>query len=106
MEIAWFGHSGSHTSQLMHWSVILSATLALAARRLAAHPFGGHRVHERRDVAAQHRDLANDRRRQEEVLVRGREEERLDTRGEAAIHARQLEFVFEVRDGAQAPQDD
>jgi hypothetical protein len=33
IEIAWFGHSGSHTSQLMHSSVIISAMVLLDSDR-------------------------------------------------------------------------
>ena len=39
--MAWLGHSGSHTSQLMHTSVILSAkSLSQGRAHLGPHKFG------------------------------------------------------------------
>src|SRR5437763_15439294 len=69
-EIAPFGHSGSQTSQLMHSSVIISAMAGLlplglerADRRdLGFQPGHDDRMHELADVAAEARDLANNRR--------------------------------------------
>src|SRR5206468_2861581 len=99
MEIAPLGHSGSQTSQLMHWSVILrampslspgEARLGRAAPDLGLHALHRERMHEGRDIASEDRDLAHDGRREEEVLVRGREEERLYARCQPAVHAREL----------------
>ena len=60
----------------MHSSVIISAIVAASAqrssrsaRRGAFEPRVHHRVHERRNVAAELRDLAHDRRRDEHVLL-------------------------------------
>src|SRR5258707_10699351 len=44
--------------------------------------------------------------RQEEVFVRGREEERLHAGREAPVHARELELVLEIRNRPQPAQDD
>src|SRR5690348_16241506 len=105
MEIAPFGHTGSQTSQLMHWSVILRAIFVNARSAacrapadLVAHALDRERMHEGGDVAAEDRDLAHDSRREEEVLVGRRQEQSFDTRGEAPVHARELELVLEVGD--------
>ena len=63
-------------------------------------------MHERRDVAAELRDLADDRRRDEHVLLGRRQEQRFDIGIEVAVHSRHLELVFEVGHRAQAAQDD
>src|SRR5687768_3298199 len=63
------------------------------------------RVDETGNVAAEARDLAHERRRNEAVLLGRRQEQRLRLRDEVAVHAGELELVFEVRHGAQAAQD-
>src|SRR5712692_10075782 len=58
-----------------------------------------------RDLAAQLRDLLDEARGDELVLVVGHEEHRLDMGIEAVVHAGHLELVFEIGDGAQAAHD-
>src|SRR5260221_3311239 len=74
-----------------------SCVLLLEARREA-------RVAELGDIAAERCDLAHQRRRDEHVLLGGREEHGLEVGIEAAIHAGKLELVLEVRHRAQAAQ--
>ena len=58
------------------------------------------------DVPAEPRDLADDRGRNERVLLRRGQEQRFDVRMQVAVHPRHLEFVFEVGNRAQTTQDD
>ena len=102
----------------MHSSVIISAISisrgslsgASASSRHVGdfrfHPRLDDRVHERRHVAAELGDLAHDRRRDERVLLGGRQKQRFDLRIQVPVHRRHLKFVFEVRDRAKAAQDD
>src|SRR3954449_1009486 len=62
------------------------------------------RVDELGDVAAENRDLPHQRRRDEHVLLGGRHEERFQVRVETAVHAGELELVFEIRYRAQPAQ--
>src|SRR5450432_1991689 len=64
------------------------------------------RVHELRDVAAHHRNLAHQRRGDERVLFLRRHEHRLDLRLQVAAHIRKLKLELKIRDRAQAPDDD
>src|SRR5688572_19306625 len=56
--------------------------------------FGDRRGHETGYVAAQARDFAHERRRDEAVLLGWRQEQRLGLGDEMPVHARQLELVF------------
>src|SRR5690606_853769 len=76
---------------------------------IVALPFGlqrsGHRWrHERRNVAAKTGNLAYQRRRNESVFLGRSQEQRFDLGHQVAVHARQLEFVLEVRHRAQPAQ--
>src|SRR5476649_2140912 len=102
--IASFGHSGSHTSQLMHSSVIISAILLpahLADLGLDARFHKG--LDELADVSAQSRDFAHYGGGYEHVLLARGEEQGLDFGVEVPVHACQLELVLEIGNGAQAP---
>src|SRR6476661_3428620 len=99
--MAWFGHSGSHTSQLMHSSVMKSAMSLKeprreSARRLDAELLRDMRVHELRHVAAETGDLANDRRRNEHVLLVRCQEQCFDVRIQVPVHSGHLELVLEI----------
>ncbi len=56
------------------------------------------------DIAAQAGDFAHQRGRNEAVLLGRGQEQRLDLGDQVAVHARHLEFVFEIRHRAQAAQ--
>ena len=58
------------------------------------------------DGAAQRGDLADQVRAEERIMDVGHHEERLDVRGQVAVHQGHLELVLEVRNGPQAPDDD
>ena len=63
------------------------------------------RMHEPGNIAAETRDLAHQRRRDKTVLLRRRQEKRFRRRNQMPVHARKLEFVFEIRYRAQSAQD-
>src|SRR6267378_1339070 len=77
------------------------AARSRSAFRLLLEALRDQRVDELRDVAAERRDLPHQRRGDEHVLLGGREEDRLHLGIEAAVHAGELELVFEVGHGAQ-----
>src|SRR5262249_20399527 len=97
--MAWFGHSGSHTSQLMHSSVISKAMRFFERQSVgaqAAQARQDDRIDERGYVTAEQRNLAHDRSGDEHVLLAGGEKHRLHVGIEVAVHARHLKFVFKV----------
>jgi hypothetical protein len=63
------------------------------------------RRHELADVATVGCDLAHQRRRNVGKIFRRRQKHRFDFRCQHAVHAHQLEFVFEVGHRAQPAQD-
>src|SRR5580700_499552 len=63
------------------------------------------RANEMRDVASERADLLHEARGDELEPVGSHQKHRLDVRIEPGIHPRHLEFVFEIRHGAQATQD-
>ena len=65
---------------------------------------GNRRRHETGHIAAQARDLAHQRRRNEAVLLGRGQEQGLHLRDQVAVHAGQLELVFEIGHRAQAAQ--
>src|ERR1700709_1890452 len=109
IEIASFGHSGSHTSQLMHSSVMIRDMLGLSSRLWVGRnltdfvfqPLFHRWKHELADIAAKLRNLAHDGSRNKLILVRWRHEHGFDIGQKIAIHARHLEFVFKVGHSAQ-----
>jgi hypothetical protein len=68
-------------------------------------PAVDRREHELGDIAAQHGDLAHDGAGDELVLVGRGQEQGFDIGQQVAVHARHLEFVFEVGHRAQAAHD-
>src|SRR5262244_15981 len=102
----------------MHSSVIINAMAAAllspgsprgSAGQLSAElgckPCSDARRDEAADVAAEASNLAHDRRGHEQVLLGGSEEKCFDLGIKVSVHARHLEFVLEVRDGAQTAHD-
>src|SRR6202007_722862 len=87
-------------------SGLLFSARAASASGFGLQPLLYHRIDEFRHVAAKSRDLAHQRRRDEHVLLRGREENGCKVGIEAAVHPGELELVFEVRHRAQAAQHD
>src|SRR5688572_6530916 len=81
-------------------------TALLARSRFLLQPFRDQRVHELGDVPAKQGDLAHERRRNEHVLFRWSKKKSLHLGIKIAVHAGELEFVFEVRHGAQSAQHD
>src|SRR5262245_23199197 len=105
--MAWFGHSGSHTSQLMHSSVISRAMLRNVSSTLhAVQARKNARIDEVADIASQGRDLAHHGGGDEHVLLARREEDGFDVGIQLAVHARHLELILEIGYGAQTAQDD
>src|SRR3990172_10845557 len=111
--MASFGHSGSHTSQLMHSSVIISAMTYARSALLAAYlsdfrgeALGDVRGNELADIAAEDRNFAHQGRRNEQELLGRRKENRFDLGIQVAVHAGELELVLEVRHYAQAAHHD
>src|SRR6185503_2089493 len=74
-------------------------------RELVPERAGNDGMHEFADVAAEARDLANQRRRDEVELLGRRQEDRLDLVREVAAHRRELELELEIGDRAQAAYD-
>src|ERR1044071_9909472 len=108
--MASLGHSGSQTSQLMHSSVMsrdmelpgASPTHARAPAEFLREARGNDGAHEAADIAAEARDLANDRRRHEKILLRRRQKKGFDLGIEVAVHSRHLELVLEIGHPAHA----
>src|SRR5665213_34189 len=69
-------------------------------------PFGDAFADKMRDVAAQRADFLDESRRDELVAVGGHQKHGLDPVIEACVHPGHLEFVFEIRHGAQPADDD
>jgi hypothetical protein len=68
-------------------------------------PFEGEGRDEAGDVAAEARDLLDEARGDELVVLAGHQEDGLDGRVEAVVHAGHLELVVEIADGAEAADD-
>ena len=64
------------------------------------------RRHQPGDLAAELRDLLDQRRADVEILLARHEEDGVDALAEPAIHVRELELVLEVGERAQAAHDD
>ncbi len=79
--------------------------ISSGCRDLGLQPREHRGMHEGRHVAAELRDLAHDRRRNERVLLRRRQEQRFDLGKEIPVHPRHLEFVLEIGHGAKPAQD-
>src|SRR5882724_13382396 len=77
-----------------------------SALRFLLEALAHQRMDELGHVAAERGDLAHERRRDEHVLLGGREEKGLHLRVEMTVHAGELELVLEIRNGAQPPQHD
>src|SRR5664279_1980016 len=107
--MASFGHSGSHTSQLMHSSVIIKAMIfsfnsLKIFSNFSDQPFANRWLHELAHVTTENSDLADHRRRNEHVLLTRRQEQGFYFRVEIAVHPRHLEFVFKIRRRTQTAQ--
>src|SRR3954470_13024306 len=63
------------------------------------------RGHKGRNVAAEPGDFLDDARTEERVSVLRHHENRFHVLVQFAVHQRELEFKFEIRDGAQAADD-
>ena len=77
---------------------------AARGAELAPEPFRHVRRDEARHVPAEGRHLAHQPRRDEEVVLAGHDEDRLELGQELAVHVGELELVLEVGDGPQAAQ--
>src|SRR3954470_20065794 len=72
-------------------------------RALAHQPRADARIDEFGNIAAEHRDLANQGGGDEHMLLRRRKEDGLEFRKQAAVHSGELELVLEVGHGAKTP---
>src|SRR5258708_1421733 len=85
-------------------SGLLFSAPAVSASGSRLQPLLHPRIDELRHVSAKRRDLAHQRRRDEHVLLGGREENGLEGGTKAAVHPGELAFAFSVRAGDHTSQ--
>jgi len=108
--MASLGHSGSHTSQLMHSSVIIRAIAALPSSwveflEFCLQPGFYRRLNKLADVPAQPGDFPDHGSGNKHVLLPGGKKHGFHLRVKIPVHPGHLEFVLEIGHRPQAPKD-